>query len=150
MTEVRVDAHEIEALARRLKEAGRGDLRKELLRGIRQASKPTVLAIKARARERLPSSGGLADRIARSSMGTRTRLGGKSVGVQIYARNAYNLRRINQGIVRHPVYGNRNAWVTQRVEPGWFDDPILERLDDVRDEIARVIEDVAAKLTAGL
>ncbi len=150
MSDFRVTgAEDLEAVAKRLKQAGSGELRKELLRGIRQTNKPTIADIRASARDRLPHGGGLADIVARSSIGTRTRLSGKNVGVEIKGTSGRlrNLRNLNAGRLRHPLFGNRKHYYEQPVEPGFFDDPIEKRADEIRRGIEEVMADVARKVT---
>jgi hypothetical protein len=143
--------HELEAVAKRLKAVGRGDLRKELLKGIRAQGKPAIADVKKSARSTLPARGGFADLVARSSYGTRTRLGGNSVGVSIVgtSRSVKGLRAINAGRLRHPVYGNRDVWAEQQIKPGFFDGPIEKRADDIRRGINKVLADIAKKVERG-
>lgn len=52
-------------------------------------------------------------------------------------------RRMNEGRWRHPVFGNRAAWVTQVVNPkGWFDRPMRKHGRKVRDEAVSVVDDI--------
>src|SRR5690242_12010056 len=76
-------ADDLERVGKRLREVGAGDLRKELLRGIREAGKPVILDVRKSALETLPRRGGLAALVAKSKFATRTRVSGKNVGVQI-------------------------------------------------------------------
>lgn len=149
MSDFRVQgADQLDDLAKRLKAAGNGDLRKELLRGIRETNKPTISDIRASARSRLPHGGGLADTVARASIGTRTRLSGKSVGVEIKGTSwrLRNLRSINAGRLRHPLFGNREHFFVQPVEPGFFDEPIEKRGDEILRGIEDVMADVARRV----
>lgn len=146
-------SHELEALARRLKEAGGAELRKEMLRGFRAAGKDTIKSVRTSARSTLPKSGGLADLVAKSSFGVRTRLAGDKTGVQIKGtgKTVRGLRDIDAGHVKHPVFarsGDRKswAWVVQSVKPGFFSDPIQKDLPQIRSSIQRVMADVARKI----
>lgn len=141
-------ANQLEEVARRLKAAGAGDLRKELLAGIRAANKPVIAEIRASARENLPKSGGLAALIASSSYGTRTRTSGNSVGVQIRgtSRSVKGLRALNAGRLRHPVFGNRSTWVEQSVTPGFFSKPIEKSKEELRHGIETVLADIAKRI----
>jgi hypothetical protein len=143
---------ELDAVARRLKAAGRGDLRKELLKGIRAQGKPAIADVKRSARATLPTRGGFADLVARSSYGMRTRLSGDKMGVSIVGtgRSVKSLRAINAGRLRHPVWGNRDVWVEQHIEPGFFDGPIEKRADDIRRGIQKVLADIANKVERGV
>jgi len=145
------DSREIRELARRLKSAGRGDLRKDVLRGIRESNKPTIRKIRANALATLPSSGGLAAKVAASKISTRSRMTGNSAGVIIRGTDKrINLNRLNDGNLRHPVFGNRRNWAEQSVQAGWFDDPIKGDLPQILSSVRRVIAAANARITAGL
>lgn len=152
MASIEDGARDLELVARRLKETGRGDLRKELLAGIRKEGKETVKDIKRSAADVLPHRGGLAALVSRSSFGVRTRLSGGGVGVRIQgtSRSVKSLRALNAGRLRHPVYGNRQVWVEQQVEPGWFDKPVERDADNIRRGIDRVLHDVARRIERGI
>lgn len=137
MLDVRVEgAENLERLAARLKEAGRKDLRKELLASIRKATKPVVQDVRASALDTLPSRGGLAALIAASRLGTQTRLSGKRVGVKLKASNAHDIKGMDQGRLRHPLFG-RKHWYLQSVPAGWFSQPIEESAPEIRSEIGK-------------
>lgn len=167
---------DLAALGRRLKEAGDGDLRKALLAGIRSTNKPTIASIRASARATLPRSGGLAERVAQATFGTRTSLGGNKVGVRITgsSKNLKNLRRLDRGINRHPVFQkNRRAfgllkttrgkgghvlggtersdwkWVDQKVTPGFFTKPIEADQPHIEVGIRKAMTDIANQIERG-
>lgn len=135
-----VTAHRLRDLARDLREAGRKDLKKAMTREIRDEAKPAIAAVKENARTSLPRAGGLAALIARSRFRTSIKTGKNTAGVQIVAKDSHDIRAINRGKVRHPVWGNRKVWVLQSVEPGWFDEPIEDRADAMREAIARAVD----------
>lgn len=137
-------------LARRLKDAGRNDLKKELLRGIRESNKATISAIRRNAEATLPSRGGLASLVAKSRIGTRTRLSANRVGVQIKGTGSIGLASINEGRLRHPVFGNRKAFVSQTVESGWFDEPIEHDLPQIVAGINKAMARVRDNIERGL
>jgi hypothetical protein len=146
-------AEQLEALAKRLKAAGAGDLRKELLRGIRETNKPTIEDIRKSALDTLPRRGGLADRIARSKISTRTRTAGRQAGVEIKgvgiagaSGKKHDIARLNKGLLRHPLFGNRDRWYGQGVRAGWFNNPIEKRKPEIQRGLQRVMEDVARKV----
>lgn len=142
-------AEDLERVAKALKAAGAGDLRKELLKGIREAGKPVVQAVKDNISPALPDRGGLAARVAGSKFAVRNRLAGKSAGVRIVATS--DMPSIDtmdrRGFVRHPTFGDRKKWVSQRVPAaGWFSEPIASRADGFRKGIQRAMDDVANKI----
>lgn len=146
-------AGEIAALARRLRDAGRGDLRLELSRAIRAAGKPVaegarrdVLALPAHG----PKHTALRKRVART-VKLSVRTGGASVGVRITAGTRGTdvgtlARYMNRGTWRHPVYGNRNAWVTQSVPPGWFDRPTHQAAPEARRQIGEAMARIRSQI----
>lgn len=140
-------SQDLAALARALKEAGRNDLRKELLANIRNAGKPVLDDAKATALAELPSRGGLADLVAGSKFAVRSSLSGKSARVTLQAINSKALvRTTDAGSVRHPVWGNRGTWVTQSVKSGWFSDTAAESAPRFRDAISEAMARVAAQV----
>ena len=86
-------------------------------------------------------------RAGKSKMGVRTKLNSQSVGVKIVAANAYGIAAMNRGRLRHPVFGNTDVWVTQAVEPGWFDEPLQDSAPDIRRAITQALDTEARKLT---
>lgn len=134
---------DLNLLARRLKEQSGTELKKELLRGIRETNKPTIARVKDSARANLPKRGGLAERVARETIGTRTRLTGDSAGVRIQRKRG---RSLNEGRLRHPVWGNRKVWAEQSVSKDWFDKPIEDDAPKIRAGLQKVMEDIAAKI----
>jgi len=133
-------AEEFGVLARHLKQAGSGGLRKELLAALNQSTKPLKQAAKASAASRLPHRGGLAARVARSRLSTRTR----GLGIRIEAKGMDQLALIDRGIVRHPVYG-RPPFVAQSITSLWFTAPMQAGAPLVREELVQAIRRVAAK-----
>jgi len=77
---------------------------------------------------------------------TKTRTTAKVTSVRITAANAYEVKKMNAGMLRHPVHGNRKKWVTQTIKAGWFSDPVEEDAPQIRDEIGKAMAAVAAKL----
>lgn len=136
-------------LGLRFKEAGdegKG-LKRELLRTIREAGKPAIADVRASALGQLPRRGGLAQRVADSKFATQTRLGAKTAGVRIVGKSKFKIQFMDKGTVRHPVFGNRRAWVLQSVRPNWFDKTIENAADHgMRDAIVAAIEDVSRRV----
>lgn len=141
-------ARDLEQLSRALKESGDRELRKVLLASIRKTNKPTIDHVRESARENLPSTGGLADLVAASKIGTRTRLTTKAVGIEIRGtgKSVRNLRRLNEGKLRRPLFGNKSYWFEQDVRPNWFTDPIEKDLPRIHQGLTHVMGDVAQKI----
>ncbi len=138
-------------LGRDLREAGDVDLRRELLRAGRRMAAPIKVEVAESARTTLPRRGGLSTAVAGAKVTVATRLSGKNVGVSFSTKWAeHDLEGIDAGLVRHPVYGNRNLWVAQPVRPGYwtrvFEGP---GADIAREEFLEAVDQIAARLSAG-
>jgi hypothetical protein len=140
-------AEQLAAVTRRLKAAGSQGkgLRKELLQRIRIAAKPLVEDVRNSAMDTLPNAGGLNRRV-RTGIGIRTRAAGNSVGVRVVAKNRYAIKGMDQGRLRHPVFGNRDNWVKQSVPPGWFTRPVEAGADEARKGALDAIDHIARKV----
>lgn len=138
--DVRVDGDQLRRVRAELNRLGDKELKKALFAGLNRATKPMREAALREATVRLPRRGGLAQRVAR-----QTRLGTSSSrgGVAIFGRNRSQARLMDQGLVRHPVYGNREVWATTRFEPGWFTDPMQAGAPTARREVIALLDEVA-------
>lgn len=138
-------------LSRALKDAGRGETRKELNRRLKDAVKPVIPKTRAEAMRRLPQSGGLAKRVAKAPQRVQVKTGATTAGVKLVVGNSRSgARGANRGAVRHPLFGDRDHWYTTKVPSGWFDDPANaakpsliaaaeDALQSICDDIAREV-----------
>lgn len=169
MDEIKGD-EQLARLYKAVKETGDKELRKELLGGIRKATKPLPQAIKGAARSKLPSSGGLASLIGRASITSRTRTTFSSqhdVGVRLIGQSErpssksdrkgkkgqekppsryHDMAALDRGILRHPLFGNRKHWFSQDIEPGFWTNTINHHADETERAIRRAMDHVAKKL----
>lgn len=142
-------AAQLDDLARRLRQAGRTDLRLELTRAVRAAARPVADAAK-RDVLALPSRGrgtGLRRRVARA-VRLSVRSSGRDVGAKVFVKGGDHLgprtttatmaRHMDEGTWRHPVWGN-DWWVTQSVPPGWFTRPTRDAAPKARAEIGEAL-----------
>ncbi|MFI1287459.1 hypothetical protein ACH4VM_02925 [Streptomyces sp. NPDC020792] len=53
---------------------------------------------------------------------------------------------INDGRIRHPVFGNRRRWATQWATPLWWDRTVRSHHDRITREVGRVVDDVRRHL----
>lgn len=97
---------------------------------------------------KMPRRGGYAALLTRAiRVRVRTDTGFTTAGVTIrtYADGQQQRRDIpalNKGRLRHPVHGHRRrSWVTQRVEPGFWDDAMDSTSDDAHTRVRRVLDD---------
>jgi hypothetical protein len=140
-------AEEFGVLSRRLKEAGDKGLRKELYAGLNRAAQPAKAAVRPNVLAEMPKRGHLAEFLSSSTKVTQSNRGaGRNPGVTIRSKSPHNIRKIDKGNLRHPVFGSRKVWVAQAVPAGAFTDPIKERAPEMRVEMERTIRAVAAKL----
>lgn len=135
-------AEQLAELGRRLKAAGDGSLRRELLSGIRTAVNRMVPDVQ-RGADRLPRSGGLSSRVAAQKFAARTSLA--SGKVSLTGSGMKELSDIDAGRVRHRVFG-QNIWKQQSVTPGFFSDPVKSDLPKVQTEVEQVMTATAKKL----
>lgn len=146
-------ARQLRLLARDLDRAGAA-LRKDLPKGLRRASVPMIRAIRAEARQSLPS--GLGEYVASSTISTVVRTGADNTAVQIRGRRRQDratgkqvdLPAINRGRVRHPVYG-RSPWVLQRVQAGFWDRAVAASRAAVDREMQAVADDLHRRIETG-
>lgn len=134
---VKVEGPELRELSIRLKAADRA-LWLATARNLRAAAKPAARAVQDEERRALPKRGGLNEWVASTPVGVRVTTGIRSAGVRIVQSKKgrirpHDLRRMNdQGLVRHPVFGNRKVWKGQQVPKGFWDGPLLARRPEVR------------------
>lgn len=133
-------------LSKALKAAGRTEIRKELNKRLQVAAKPLIAKTRSSARQKLPAHGGLAERVARAPQRVQVRTGGDP-GVRIVVgKDKSGARGANEGKVRHPVFGNREVFVDQTVEPGWFDEPLEAAAPEVRPHLEQALETIAERV----
>ena len=143
---------ELRYVAGRLRKAAARDLTRELRAGQRAAVRPLEKEIKASAAASLPKRGGYAVTMSRAVRVTsRVGLRAGSLSARIYARGRKELRdvvAVNNGILRHPVYGvwrkstSSRSNPPTRVRPGFVDRPVDKLMDRVLDESAQAVERV--------
>jgi len=131
-----------------IRAAGDKDLDRALRRAMQRSAKPLKAAARYGALRRLPVRGGLAERVADSKFSARVTTSGKRAGVRIVGRSGYDLQGMDDGLVRHPVFGNRRRWVNEPIKPGWFSDAEEGKAPGVRNNIDRELDALAVKLQA--
>ena len=139
--ELRIEGDALKALQRKLKAVDRGDLRRELNKGLREGAKPLVQDAKDAARDDLPKRGGLADRVASRPTTVSVTQGGIKIRVK-----GVDAKSADRGVLRHPVYGNRNTWVLQRIPTGYFTNRMRREAPKVRPDLIRAMDRIAEKI----
>lgn len=138
----------------KLKALGKGGLilRRELRNELKDAAKPMGDAVRAHVEQYLPS--GYAPIIAAGlTIVPTTSLRGATAGLRLTGtakgvRRRRHIGTIDRGTLRHPVYGNPDVWVDQRVRPGFWRDPIIDEADEAQKQIREAIRKAIQK--AGL
>lgn len=145
-------AFSLSAVAARLRETGDGGLARELQKAIGDAAAPVGDEIRRGLRPHLPDR--YADaldadlKISRSSS-----LSGDEARVTVLASaDGIKRRKLAQsdaGILKHPLFGDRDRWFAQPVTPGWFSDPVEEAVPRVRDAIEAALDVITEKAVNG-
>jgi hypothetical protein len=84
-------------------------------------------------------------------LSSNVRTSDRDPGVTLTARTlsgggkGRKLRRLDSGLLTHPLYGDREHWYTQRVQSGWFSGPARDAQPRVRAGIEQALEDVATQ-----
>ncbi len=99
-----------------------------------------------RKRSGLRSAAAASVRVVNRSRGSSHQLTVRSEATRMPADQRQLPFYMNKGTWRHPVMGNRKAWVAQTVEPGWFDKPGEEKAPEVAEKVNKAIESAINKL----
>lgn len=128
-------------LSKALKAAGQTEVRKELNKALRDATKPLIVETRAAAGQRLPQRGGLARRMSKAPQRVKVSTG-RDPGVSIVLKAQPGIKN---GTIRHPVFGGP-AFVTQRVDGTWWDDTLEAGAPRVLPEIEKALAAVARQV----
>lgn len=139
-------------LSRAMREAGgqgKG-LKRELRSSLTRETKQTRADMRKAIVPGLPQSGGLAADVLSSTRFTTSVALGRNPGVRIKARGRRSIARMNRrGSFRHPVFGNRDVWVTQIVgkpAPGFLDKPFEQSRPDLQRAVLLAITRVRSQI----
>ena len=150
------------ALSRRLTDAGETGLRRALYQAIDKAAQPLKTEIRAGLKPRMPNR--YAETLDADLKLSVSRLAGSNPGVRLIATAAPHaegssrerrnltgrkLRRLDGGLLTHPLWGNREHWYTQPVTPGFFTGPCKASAPRARREILAAMHDTAVKIMKG-
>ncbi|MET7914464.1 hypothetical protein ABZU45_00735 [Streptomyces avermitilis] len=152
-------------LQRRLRAAGGENIRRSMQRRIRRAAEPlrddlqdTMRGLNIRSEGSRGRGGGRSPttRPLRATIADAVRISvrtGSNPGAVVWVdkgRLPPDLKRmpevINQGRIRHPVFGNRRRWATQWAQPPWWDSTVRQHTPRMEREVARVLDDVRRRL----
>src|SRR5881397_2965534 len=153
-------------LQRKLRRAGNENLRSSMQRRIRRAAEPLRNDLQSAIRHtdirsdgrKAGSRGGRSptSRPLRATIAEAIRISVRTTGrpgARVWVdkgRLPPDLRNmpavINEGRIRHPVYGNRKRWATQWATPLWWDRTARAHQERMAREVARVLDDVMRRL----
>lgn len=96
----------------------------EAAKNIRKAAPGLRKAIRDSAQANLPKRGGLNRWVAAASILIKVLRTGRRAGVTLTvgrdsAHGRTDIKRIDAGVTRHPLFGNRRRWYPQPVTPGF-------------------------------
>lgn len=131
------------ALSRRMKAAGNGELRRAMLKAMRDVVKPILTAQRREVRSLTgaPSQWRKdAARLTRAKVNTTARGAGITITVKGDGPARRYARYLNTGRWRHPLFGNKRLWYPQLVKAGWFDRPAREAASIVRRELEQTLD----------
>ncbi len=141
---------ELRVIASRLRKAAARDLVVELRKAQRKAFQPLQKEIKAEALATLPKLGSYNAVMSKAvKVSVTTGVGRTALNARVYAKGKgeeRDVRQVNAGILRHPLFGHRKSWHTTRVRPGFVDRPVKALSDRVLKECA----DAAQKLNESI
>ena len=150
-------AAEFRALAQRLKDAGEKGLRRELTKAIQEAVKPLKDDIldPAHLEPHMPDN--YVPALLRDLKVTTFSRAGLDAGVSVRVEartprgNYRQVVKLEEGSIRHPLFGDRERWFTQfkGMRAGFFSEPVRQHGPQIRDAAVAAMHDVAQKITKG-
>lgn len=154
-------------LQRKLRAAGHENIRSSMQRRIRRAAEPLRDDLQDSIRHLdITSAGRKAGKRGGPSPTTRPLRASIASAIRISVRTTGNpgarvwvdrsalppdipngvLVRLNEGRLRHPVFGNDSRWSQQNAAPGWWDKTVRQHTPRMEREVARVVDDVRRRL----
>jgi hypothetical protein len=154
-------------LQRRLRRAGHENIRRSMQRRIRRAAEPlrddlqdTIrnLSITSQGRGAGKRGGpSPTSRPFRASIAEAVRISvrtGGNPGARIWLDKSLLpsditvsvVNRLNEGRLRHPVFGNKRRWAQQNTTPLWWDKTVRAHTPRMTREVERVVDDVRRRL----
>lgn len=142
-------ARDFYTVSKSLKAAGKGELRKQFHKTVRDAAKPLIPKVRESARQRGPKEGGLNERLAKKPYRAQTRTGANTAGVRIVGTKVDP--RINSlGRIAHPVFGHKPTVIQyDNGLKGYFDKPLQESGPAVQREVVGAMNDFTRKILRG-
>jgi hypothetical protein len=146
-------ALDLAELARGLRQAGDKDLGQELTDAIHQAADPIPGEIRAGLKPKLPDRyAEVLDSVLATRVSILSRASNPGVSIRATTRGPMRrrIRRLDQGILEHPLFGNRRHWYPQPVAAGWFTQPNEDAAPRARRDIEDALDRVKDKIFKGI
>jgi hypothetical protein len=138
-------AAELRDLGRDLRRAGEA-IRRQAGRTLDREGLPVGRRALAEGAAVLPRRGGLAALVADGRVTSTVRVGGTGATVTLTVdSSAVNVSALDDGPLRHPVFGNRAAWVSQSIEANWWTSRVKAEESRLADQLERDLADVAKR-----
>jgi hypothetical protein len=134
---------EFQKAAAQLEQLGDRKLVLGMRRDLRALAKPVGDRIVEAIADAMPKRGGLAERVrsqGRVSVLINLRSG---VRIQLANRGGMYMGAFESGTIRHPVYGNRKAWVSQQVPGGKGAEAFAKEADGLAAAVADHVTETA-------
>jgi len=154
-------------LSAQLRRAGHENIRSSFHRRIRRAAEPlrdgmqdTIRALDIRSQGRGAGKRGgpsPTTRPLRASIAAAVRISVRTTGnpgAKVWLDRSLLpqditvgvITRLNEGRLRHPVFGNKRRWAQQNTTPLWWDKTVRAHTPRMTREVARVVDDVRRRL----
>ncbi|MEU6527876.1 hypothetical protein ABZ869_01625 [Streptomyces sp. NPDC046928] len=154
-------------LQRQLRRAGHENIRSSMQRRIRRAAEPLRDELQSTIRGlRITSQARRSGSRSGPSPTTRPLRGSIAEAVRISVRTTGNpgarvwldknllppdipmgvVNRLNEGRLRHPVFGNKRRWAQQNTTSNWWDKTVRAHTPRITREVERVVDDVRRHL----
>jgi hypothetical protein len=150
---------DLTSVRKALKELGDKGLGKEMSRGLSRAVLPLRREIRAEAKKKMPSGyGPLLSKSLRFRQQVKSGRRDAHVTERVHGdgkKERRDVLRLNEGILRHPVFGRSrptrrgrrsNPWAAQKVDAGFITDPADRLQPQIGNAMRAVLDEVADKL----
>ena len=132
-------------VAKQLREAGDKGLARELNKAVREAMKPARQEME-RSLDHVAHRGGFGPKMRRE---VKFRIVKRANGLRLTTSHRYQLKLIDQGKIRHPLFGDRGNWFTTTIAPGVLSKPFEDNADQARQKIIEATDRVAKQIAHG-
>lgn len=144
--------HKLAIAAKEARKIGDGKtIIKEMRSEIRSAVPPFRVAVRRNALTTLPSSGGLNVWTSKTRIRAAIKTGFRTASIKLVGAKSsrgkkHDIRSLDRGRLRAPLFGNRRFWHQQAVRPGFFSDASSEAVEAFRDATIKAIDKAVSKV----